>query len=135
MRLVVVVDNADIRLILARFARADGRFQVVGQAEDGIQAAALVADQRPDVAIVDVRVPRRDGIATIGHLRAARPHIGIVMYSANSRQIEDVLDLGADAWHTQGDPVTSVLDSAAMIGAVAQLGPAGDGSTLPNWDG
>lgn len=123
--LVVVDDDADIRLILATFARADGRFEVVGQARDGLQAVTLVANRRPHVAIVDVQVPHRDGIATIPHLRATCPHIGVVMYSANSSYAEEALDLGADAWHTKGDPVTTVLDSAAVIGAAARTAREG----------
>lgn len=62
------------------------------------------ADQRPHVAIMDVRMPHRDGVANIGHLRPTSAHWhrhvfrtwGIVMYSANSLQAEDALNLGAD---------------------------------------
>lgn len=57
------------------------------------------------------------------------------MYSSNSSQAEDALDVGADVWHTKGDPVTAVLDSAAMVGAVAQLEATGDGSTPPDREG
>lgn len=124
VRLVVVDDDADIRLILATFARADDRFDVVGQARDGIEAAAVVAASRPDVVIMDVRMPHRDGLATIPHLRATCPGIGIVMYSANSVQIEDAFDLGADVWHTKGDPITAVLDSAAAVGSRSLDAPA-----------
>ncbi|MBW3563057.1 MAG: hypothetical protein KY437_11240 [Actinobacteria bacterium] len=76
-------------------------------------------------------MPRRDGIRTIPHLRAACPHVGIVMHSAESGRTEDALDLGADVWHTKGDPVTAVLDSAAMVGALARLSARTGDSTLP----
>ena len=61
-RVVIAEDEALIRLDLAEMLEEEG-YAVVGQAEDGERAVALAEELRPDLVILDIKMPRLDGIA------------------------------------------------------------------------
>ncbi|SOD58325.1 two component transcriptional regulator, LuxR family [Streptomyces zhaozhouensis] len=73
IRVLIVDDDALVRLGLADLLDADGDIEVVAQAPDGLRAVELATAHRIDVALVDVRMPRMDGITATGRLRAL-PH-------------------------------------------------------------
>lgn len=70
---MVVDDDALVRLALTDLLATDAGIEVVAQASDGLQAVEEAAAHRVDVALMDVRMPRLDGIAAIARLRAL-PH-------------------------------------------------------------
>ncbi|GAA3874939.1 response regulator [Streptomyces sedi] len=73
IRVLIVDDDALVRLGLADLLDADEDIEVVAQAADGLRAVELATAHRIDVALVDVRMPRMDGITATGRLRAL-PH-------------------------------------------------------------
>jgi NarL family two-component system response regulator YdfI len=64
-----------LRLILET---ADG-IDIVGEASDGAECLQLVPELKPHVILMDLQMPRMDGITTIGHLRSQHPEIAIVI--------------------------------------------------------
>ena len=64
-----------LRLILET---ADG-IEIVGEASDGAECLLLVAERKPDVILMDLQMPRMDGITAIEHLRSEHPEIAIVI--------------------------------------------------------
>lgn len=70
MRLLIVDDEAPARERLARMVYARDGWEVVGEAPDGIAALELVSHKAPDVILLDVRMPRMDGLETARHLSA-----------------------------------------------------------------
>lgn len=77
---VVVADDQDlIRAGLAMIIDARPDLTVVGQAADGVEAVAVVNRTRPDVVLMDVRMPRQDGIAATRQLVAAGNPARVVM--------------------------------------------------------
>jgi AmiR/NasT family two-component response regulator len=67
-RIVVAEDESIIRMDLVEMLTEMGH-QVVGQASDGKQALALVAEHRPDLVLLDISMPRLDGLQTIEAMR------------------------------------------------------------------
>lgn len=63
VRVVVAEDQALVRAGLVTILSSDPGIEVVGQAVDGLEAVELVTAHRPDVALIDVRMPRCDGLA------------------------------------------------------------------------
>ena len=68
IRIVVVDDDDLVRSGLAAILDLEPDIEVVGQGADGVDVPALVARSRPDVVLMDVRMPRVDGIAATARL-------------------------------------------------------------------
>lgn len=98
VRAVLVDDSATTRSLLRRRLEADGTIEVVGVANDGVQALDLIARLRPDVVTLDIEMPRLDGLATLERLMTVQP-TPVVMVSSLTRAGADstirALELGA----------------------------------------
>jgi two-component system, response regulator PdtaR len=97
-RIVVAEDEALIRLDLVEMLREEG-YDVVGEAGDGEEAIRLVEELRPDVVVLDVKMPGLDGLSAaerIGEQRLA----AVVMLTAFSQRelVERARDAGALAY-------------------------------------
>jgi len=87
VRVILADDSMLLREGLARLL-AEAGFEIVGQAEDGEQLVALVDAQRPDVAIVDIRMPPThtdEGLQAARTIRARWPQVGILVLSQFAR--------------------------------------------------
>jgi response regulator NasT len=98
IRVVVAEDEALIRLDLVEMLAESG-YDVVGQASTGEAALELVRRQRPDVVLLDIRMPVMDGI-TATELITAEHHCAVVMLTAFSQRdlIERARDAGATGY-------------------------------------
>ena len=65
IRIVIADDHWVVREGLRMYLERDPGFQIVGEAEDGQQAVALVAERRPDVVLMDLLMPVMNGVAAI----------------------------------------------------------------------
>ena len=84
MRILVAEDETIIRLDLIELLKRAG-FDVVGEAHDGEEAVRLARELEPDLAIMDVKMPKLDGIEAAKKIMAERP-IPIVMLTAYGQQ-------------------------------------------------
>ncbi len=84
---VLVVDDHPItRSGIARMLEDSGRFVVVGQAEDGREALRIAGELKPQVVILDVIMPRMDGIEACRELMALLPDTRVMILTAASQQ-------------------------------------------------
>ena len=93
----------DHRLILDSVAHAlekDGGFQVVATTHSGADVADLVARHRPDIVVMDLRMPGVDGLQALDQIRARDKKTKVVMLSAAERpdDVESALARGADGF-------------------------------------
>ena len=84
MRILVAEDETIIRLDLKALLERAG-FEVCAEARDGIEAVELARETKPDVAVLDVKMPRLDGVEAARQILAERP-IPIVMVTAYGQQ-------------------------------------------------
>ena len=114
---LVVDDDPDVHPLLEVLFQVDGRFSVVGQAEDGAAALAQAELHHPDAIVLDLSTPgATDGWEALPELRRRVPDATIVVFSAfpEALTLVDALAAGADAY----------LDKASaweLIPVMAQL--------------
>jgi DNA-binding NarL/FixJ family response regulator len=117
---VFLCDDAEPFRALMRFSLAeDGEIEVVGEAGDGEAGVAAVAALRPDVVLLDLSMPRCDGMAAIPRMRRESPATAIVALSGfdTERMAAAVRERGAYAYLEKGVAVDEIR--AAIHGAHA----------------
>lgn len=82
LRVVIVDDVEDVRLVLRLEFELDGRFEVVGEGVDGDEAIELARTLQPDLLVLDRNMPGRGGIEAIAPVREVAPDTAIVLYTA-----------------------------------------------------
>ncbi len=104
LRVVLVDDTADIRLLLRAALEADGAFEVVGEAGDGATGVEVVAAARPDLVLVDLAMPVLDGLEALPALRRACPSAHVVVLSGFGADavVTRARAAGADAYLQKG---------------------------------
>ena len=108
-RLLIADDRARTRRALGAMLAAHGGYELIGEAADGEEAVAAVEQLQPDVVIIDVRMPRLDGIAATTQIKARWPWIRVVAHSLAVESSDEVLAAGADAFVPKGAPADELL--------------------------
>ena len=103
-RVFIADDVEALRVLWRQFLEEDEELEVVGDAADGIEALAGVRDLRPDVLVLDLSMPRMDGLEVIREVMRQYPETGIVVASgfAESRLGALAIELGAHAYFEKG---------------------------------
>lgn len=104
LRVLVVDDTPDIRFLLRFTLERDGIFEVVDEAGDGAEAIRLAAHHQPDVVLLDLAMPKMDGLEALPHIRVQSPESKIVVLSGfNAGQMSaQALSLGAASYMEKG---------------------------------
>jgi len=84
---------------------------LIGEAVDGEEAVAEVERLRPDIVILDIRMPRLDGIAATAQIKARWPEIRVIAHSLAEELSENALAAGADAFVPKGAPAEALLEA------------------------
>lgn len=97
LRLVLADDHAVVREGLRAVLDAEPDFEVVGQAENGDEVVALVDDLRPDVVVLDLMMPGRNGLDVIGELAERWPETRVLILSMHHSEayVVEALSRGA----------------------------------------
>ncbi|OFJ50761.1 ANTAR domain-containing response regulator [Mycolicibacterium grossiae] len=119
-RVLIAEDEALIRLDLAEMLREEG-YDVVGQAGDGQEAVELAESLTPDLVIMDVKMPRRDGIDAASEIAAKRIAPIVVLTAFSQRElVERARDAGAMAYLVKPFSVTDLIPAIEL--AVSRFG-------------
>ena len=118
VRVLVVDDTADVRLLLRMALDRDPRFTVVGEAADGVQAIAAAGELQPDLVVLDRHMPLLDGMEATPAIRRLCPEAVILIFTSNAD--EDLRRLavaaGADrVWSKLDVPLPELADEMAGI--------------------
>jgi two-component system response regulator DesR len=89
LRIVICEDDEQLGALVADILERDGRFIVVGRAVDGDEAVRLVEAETPDVVLMDIGLPGRDGIEATRAIHARDSGQHVVIYTG-SDQYEDI---------------------------------------------
>ena len=126
IRVLLADDEAMIRAGVRAILAADPGIDVVAEAADGHEAVDLTLRHRPDVTLLDIRMPRLDGLAAAAELRRTAPGTGVVMLTTFGEDdyIAQALAGGASGFLLKsGDPRELITGVRAVAGGAAYLSP------------
>ena len=113
IRVLLADDEAMIRTGLRMVLEAESDIEVVGEAADGAQAVTAAATLRPDVILMDVRMPRLDGLAATQQILATDSTVKIVVLTTFNEDsyVRDALRLGASGFLLKVAPPERLVDA------------------------
>jgi EAL domain-containing protein (putative c-di-GMP-specific phosphodiesterase class I)/DNA-binding NarL/FixJ family response regulator len=135
IRVLIADDEASLRLMVSELIRAYDGFEIAGMAADADEAIEQAAATRPDVALLDVRMPG-GGVSAARAIRSRSPRTSVVAHSAyhDTTLVLAMLRAGATGYVVKGAPPseliaalegaargTSTLSGEALSGMVAEL--------------
>ncbi|MCI7321837.1 MAG: sporulation transcription factor Spo0A [Lachnospiraceae bacterium] len=101
LNVAIADDNEITRELLGEIVASDEELQLIGTAKDGEEACHLIKEKEPDVVLLDIVMPKLDGIGVLDRIREDqtlknRPSFLMVSAVSNERVTEDVFSRGAD---------------------------------------
>ncbi|BBX38620.1 ANTAR domain-containing response regulator [Mycobacterium simiae] len=119
-RVLIAEDEALIRLDLAEMLREEG-YDIVGEAGDGQEAVELAEQHKPDLVIMDVKMPRRDGIDAASEIASKRIAPIVVLTAFSQRDlVERARDAGAMAYLVKPFTISDLIPAIEL--AVSRFG-------------
>ena len=100
IRTLIADDHIIVRAGIRQFLESAANIEVVAEAEDGEQAKSLIQAERPDVAVLDIQMPKATGIEVTRWARANVPGVGILILTAydDDPYVMAVLQAGANGY-------------------------------------
>jgi DNA-binding NarL/FixJ family response regulator len=125
VRVVLVEDNAVFRESLELLFGLRPGIEVVAAIGDGSEAVDVVREQRPDVVVMDYRLPGLDGVQATAAVRAAAPDVAVVVLTGEvqPREVEALREAGAVACLSKDQELDEIV--AAIEQAAATVARAG----------
>jgi len=125
-RCLVADDHPALATAVCSYLSENG-FEIVGAASDGRRALSLAIETKPDVALIDYRMPRLSGSELVRSLREATAHTAIAVYTADADEAiaDEILDAGAVALVLKEAPLADLVRALESARAgVVYLDPA-----------
>ena len=82
IRVILADDHAAVRKGIRDFLTEPGDIEVIAEASDGDEAIALIGRHQPDVAVLDIQMPKHSGIDVCRHIRAQHWPVGVLILTA-----------------------------------------------------
>ena len=136
IRVLLADDEELIRVAVAALLDLEPDLEVVAQAADGRAAVRAALAHRPDVAVVDLRMPALDGLQVAAELARALPSCAVVILTGQGRpaQLQRALAAGAKGFLPKGSPGCALADVIRRVHGGARYvdpGLAADALTMP----
>ena len=100
IRVLLVDDHSLFRQGLAALLRREKEFEVVGEAQDGIEAVARAKELKPDIVLMDISMPRSDGVEAARRIRQTLPAVKVVMLTIleQDKKLFEAIKAGAHGY-------------------------------------
>lgn len=120
-RVVIADDNAHVRSSLRVLLTSLFEIEVVGEAQDGIETLAILKQTQPDLLILDLNMPRMNGLNVLDHLKGREYAVAmrICVLSAHDSPAyqAEIVRRGATAFVAKGDAQQLVMTIRALLQA------------------
>jgi DNA-binding NarL/FixJ family response regulator len=117
---VLLVDDHDLlRRGMKTMLESEGSIEVIGEASDGMKVLAMVEENIPDVILIDVIMPNKDGIEATREVKEAYPNVGVVVLSGHDDQqfVFDALKAGASGYILKTAELEEVVTTVKSVAA------------------
>ncbi len=127
-RVLLADDSADVRLLLNCMLQTMSGYEVAGEAADGVEAVEMAGALRPDLVLLDLAMPRMDGLQAIPLIREVVPGARIIVLSGFDGELMGgkAVAAGADGYvekgHAMGDLQAAIEGIVGPVGAAGQAG-------------
>jgi two-component system, NarL family, response regulator LiaR len=113
VRVCLIDDHDLLRRGIKTMLETEADIEVVGEASDGAQALALVEETIPDVVLIDVIMPNKDGIEATKEIKDAFPNVGVVVLSGHDERqfLFDALKAGASGYILKTAELEEVVET------------------------
>ena len=119
IRVVIAEDQAMVLGALAALLEIEGDFEVVGRAQDGEEALAICREQKPDVLLTDIEMPRRTGLELAAALRQEKIPTRVIILTTFARggYLRRALDAGASGYLLKDSPAEHLANAVRRVKA------------------
>jgi DNA-binding NarL/FixJ family response regulator len=117
VRVVLVEDEAMVRVGLRMVLSSEPDIEVVGEAEDGEKAVAVVTETEPDVVLMDIRMPHVDGIEGSRRVLEAHPDVRVVVLTTFDEDdyVEAALRIGVSGFLLKVAPPERLVEAVRAV--------------------
>ena len=118
LRILIADANPDFSSLVSELVAAEGDMEVVGTADNGADALALIGELRPDVLLLDLVLAKLDGLELLRRLgeTGVKPHVIVLSGFVNGKVVGECSALGADYF------ISKPCDPASLLIRIRQLG-------------
>jgi DNA-binding NarL/FixJ family response regulator len=117
VRVVIVENEAIVRQGLRRLLELEQGVEIAGEARDGDEALAVIRAARPDVVLLDLRMPKRDGIGVLHALRAEGPRVPCLVLTTfdDPEQLVLAVQAGAAGYLLKDAPLEQLMQAIRRL--------------------
>ncbi len=125
IRIMIVDDQDVVRRGLNLFFASIEELEVVAEAANGAEAIQLCDEVLPDVVLMDLMMPKMDGVTATKIIRQKHPHIQVIALSSvyDGEAIQQMLEAGAHGYLLKNAPVDDLKKTILAAGKVSQADP------------
>ena len=116
---LIADDHAIVRMGLAALLEPESGIRVIGEADDGDVAIRKAMRNKPDIVIMDIMMPVRDGISATQEIKSRLPHTRVLILTTStvSDDLSRALEAGADGAITKSNANAQLLTAIRAIAA------------------
>ena len=117
MRVLIADDHGIVRSGLRKLLESEDGIEVVAEASDGAEARDLAIEQRPDLAILDVKMPELTGLEATREIREQAPEVSVLILSMHDeeRYLFEALKAGASGYVLKRAADSDLIDAIRAV--------------------
>lgn len=123
IRVLLADDHAVVRMGIASALAVTDGFEVAGEADNGLDAARLAQERKPDVVLMDLQMPELTGAEATARIRAENPDVKVLVLTSfgTSVELKKAMDAGASGALEKNSSCPEIIDAIRDVAAGKQV--------------